>query len=72
MKVDNKMFSAPRPDGEADNPMSSVAMRFIGRGVKIRFSDVTPYQGSQDFEFTIDGGPPMPVHIDFPVIAARN
>ena len=72
VKATYQTFSSPPLEDEANKPVSSVTMRYIGRAVKIPFSDVTPYQGPRSFEFTIDDGPPTSLQVDFPVIAARN
>ena len=72
VKATYETFSSPPLEDAANNPVSSVTMRYIGRAVEIPFSDVTPYQGPRDFEFTTDEEAAMPVHVDFPVIAARK
>lgn len=58
-------FSAPAPQGAAAKPVSAVTMIYSSRDAQPTYSDIMPYQGLRTFEFTIDGGPPTPVQVDF-------
>ena len=68
LKGDYTTYSVPEGTVSATSPVSSVTMKVIGRATQQPYSDFTPYQGLREFEFTIDGGPPVPVQVNFPML----
>ena len=65
LKGEYKTFSLPAQPGTLGEPVSSVVMRAIGRGIQPRSINLTPYEGPRDFDFTVDGGPSMSIRVDF-------